>query len=75
MDATDPTTRAKTQGTIDVLIALAGASGGAVSGIVVAHSSFATLSLAGGILSLVLIPVGVWYHRNRTSSRSENVTF
>ncbi len=75
VDATEPATRAKTQGTIDVLIALAGASGGAVSGMVVAHSSYATLSLAGGILSLLLIPVGVWYHRNRKVSRSENVPF
>ncbi|UUZ80121.1 MFS transporter [Paenibacillus sp. P26] len=60
VDATDPTTRAKTQGTIDVLIALAGASGGALSGMVVAHSSYATLSLAGGGLALLLIPVVIW---------------
>ena len=36
VDATEPATRAKTQGTLDVLIALAGASGGALSGMVVA---------------------------------------
>ncbi|MFC0213683.1 MFS transporter [Paenibacillus chartarius] len=63
VDATDPTTRAKTQGTIDVLIALAGASGGALSGIVVAHSSYATLSLVGGGLALLLIPVVIWSRR------------
>lgn len=57
VDATHPASRAKTQGTADVLIALAGASGGALSGIVVAQSSYAALSLAGGILSLLLIPV------------------
>ncbi|MBE5103333.1 MFS transporter [Priestia aryabhattai] len=62
VDATEPSTRAKTQGTIDVLIALAGASGGALSGMVVAHSSYATLSLSGGILSLILIPVVIWAH-------------
>ncbi|MBO9610579.1 MAG: MFS transporter [Paenibacillaceae bacterium] len=60
VDATPPQIRAKTQGTMDVLIALAGASGGAVSGMVVAQSSYSTLSLAGGFLSLLLIPVVVW---------------
>ncbi|CAN7761488.1 MFS transporter [Paenibacillus sp. LjRoot153] len=60
VDATHPATRAKTQGTVDVLIALAGASGGALSGILVAHSSYALLSLGGGILSLLLIPVVIW---------------
>lgn len=60
VDATSLSQRAKTQGAVDVLIALAGASGGALSGMVVAHSSFSTLSLAGGFLSLLLIPVVVW---------------
>lgn len=63
IDATSPATRAKTQGTVDVLISLAGASGGALSGMVVAHSSFAFLSLAGGFLSLLLIPVMIWSRR------------
>lgn len=65
VDATPPQIRAKTQGTVDVLIALAGASGGALSGMVVAHSSYSTLSLAGGFLSLLLIPVVVM-SRNKT---------
>ncbi len=60
IDSTEPFTRAKTQGTVDVLIALAGASGGAISGMVVANSSYTTLSLAGGLLSLLLIPVVLW---------------
>lgn len=60
VDATNPTNRAKTQGSIDVMIALSGASGGMLSGMVVANSSFASLSLAGGILSLLLIPVVIW---------------
>ena len=50
VDSTNPFTRAKTQGSVDVLIALAGASGGALSGIVVAYSGYPTPSLAGGIL-------------------------
>ncbi|WOI41225.1 MFS transporter [Bacillus altitudinis] len=60
VDSTEPSTRAKTQGTLDVFVALAGASGGALSGMVVANTSYATLSLSGGILSLILIPVIVW---------------
>ncbi|WP_433595021.1 MFS transporter [Lysinibacillus xylanilyticus] len=60
VDSTEPSTRAKTQGKIDVLVALAGASGGALSGMVVANASYATLSLAGGLLSLILIPVVIW---------------
>lgn len=70
VDATHPSTRAKTQGTVDVLIALAGASGGAFSGMVVAQSSYATLSLAGGILSLLLIPVVIWSRSNQKTNRS-----
>jgi len=73
VDATDLSTRAKTQGTIDVLIALAGASGGALSGMVVASSSYATLSLAGGVLSLLLIPVVIWSRSNRKAKRTENL--
>lgn len=65
VDATTPSTRAKTQGSVDVLIALAGASSGALSGMVVAHSSYATLSLAGGMLSLLLIPVVIWARSNQ----------
>lgn len=60
VDSTTPSTRAKTQGKIDVFIALAGASGGAMSGMVVANSSYAALSLAGGLLALLLIPVVIW---------------
>ncbi|OOE13078.1 MFS transporter [Fictibacillus arsenicus] len=61
VDSTESSTRAKTQGTIDVLIALAGASGGAMSGMIVAYSSYGALSFAGGILSLMLIPVVITY--------------
>ncbi|MGV7100687.1 MFS transporter [Bacillus subtilis] len=60
VDSTDTATRAKTQGTVDVLIALSGAAGGALSGMIVAGSSYLALSLIGGILSLLLIPVVVW---------------
>ncbi|WP_028390980.1 MFS transporter [Bacillus cihuensis] len=60
VDSTETSTRAKTQGTVDVLIALSGASGGVLSGMIVAVSSYTTLSFVGGILSLLLIPVVIW---------------
>lgn len=63
VDATNPTNRAKMQGTVDVMVALSGASGGMLSGMVVANSSFAFLSLAGGVLSLVLIPFVIWSNK------------
>lgn len=65
VDSTKISTRAKTQGTVDILIALSGASGGALSGMVVAGSSFETLSFAGGILSLILIPVVTWSRKSK----------
>lgn len=64
VDATQAKTRAKTQGTVDVLVALACASGGALSGMVMAQSSYAALSLIGGMLSLILIPVMLWSQRH-----------
>ncbi|MDY0941831.1 MULTISPECIES: MFS transporter [Priestia] len=66
IDSTHPSVRAKTQGSVDVLFALSGAAGGGVSGMVVAHSSYAVLSLSGAILSLVLIPVVVWSRKSQS---------
>ncbi|MEH7012782.1 MFS transporter [Neobacillus niacini] len=60
VDSTNHTNRAKMQGTVDVMVALSGATGGVFSGVIVANSSYATLSIAGGILSLLLIPVLIW---------------
>lgn len=65
VDSTETSTRAKTQGAVDVLIALSGAAGGALSGMIVAGSSYLTLSFAGGILSLLLIPVVIWSRRGK----------
>ena len=56
VDSTTPTNRAKTQGSVDVLIALSGAAAGVLSGMIVAQFSYTTLALVGGILSLLLIP-------------------
>ncbi|MBO0594547.1 MFS transporter [Nesterenkonia sp. E16_7] len=63
VDATVPENRARTQGGVDVLIALAGAGGGAMSGAVMSATSFEHLSLGGGLLALLLIPVLFWAGR------------
>ena len=74
VDSTPLETRAKTQGSVDVLIALAGASGGALSGFVVAGSSYSTLSLAGGFLALLLIPIVAWSRRDRPIGKGAQPT-
>ncbi len=71
IDSTTPNVRAKTQGTIDVLIALAGASGGALSGMVMAGAGYSMLSLTGGLMSLLLIPVVAWSWRKNSTPHSE----
>lgn len=65
VDATVPENRARTQGTIDVLVALAGAGGGASSGLVVSSTSYSTLALGGGALALLFIPVLIWARREQ----------
>ncbi|MFC7897017.1 MFS transporter [Streptomyces sp. NPDC057381] len=49
-------TRAKTQGMVDVAIAIAGATGGMTSGIVVAAASYPFLALTGAAFALALLP-------------------
>ena len=63
VDSTDPQTRPRVQGSIDVLVALGGAGGGAMSGVVVALASFGALSVGGGLLALLLVPVVMWARR------------
>lgn len=70
VDSTTTSNRAKTQGTVDVFIALSGASGGALSGMVVAGSSYAALALIGGFLSLLFIPIMLWSGRSGAPSSS-----
>lgn len=69
VDATVPANRPRTQGTIDVLIALAGAGGGAISGVVVSATGYGTLAVGGGVLSLLLIPALAWGRRPGTRLR------
>ncbi|MEV6140135.1 MFS transporter [Nocardia sp. NPDC051990] len=71
VDATEPRNRPRVQGSIDVAIALAGAGGGAVSGVVVSATDYATLALCGGFLSLALLPV-LWWTRRDHAPLSRN---
>jgi MFS family permease len=73
VDATPPTTRAKTQGSVDVLIALSGALGGGLSGLVVAYSSYASLSMAGAVLSLMIIPIIILTGNNQSKVNKRNL--
>ncbi|WP_338538921.1 hypothetical protein N5P18_05355 [Janibacter terrae] len=41
-------------------IALSGAGSGVMSGVVMASTSYAALTLAGGLLALLLVPVLLW---------------
>jgi MFS family permease len=58
-------TRARTQGMVDLGIALAGAGGGLSSGLIITASSYATLTIAGGILGLLVIPIAAVAQRPR----------
>ena len=67
VDATEPADRPRVQSGVDVLVALTGAGGGVLSGLVVAGFGFSTLSLAGGLLALLLVPALLRIRsRNRT---------
>ena len=71
VDATTPAVRAKTQGTVDVLVALAGASGGMLSGIITSHAGYPSLALLSGFMSLLVAPVLLWSRRPRKSSAED----
>ncbi|WIM99743.1 MFS transporter [Actinoplanes oblitus] len=55
-DAVPLASRARTQGAVDLCVALAGAGGGLASGLVMAATSYAALSMLGGVLGLAVIP-------------------
>ena len=62
IDSTNLATRAKTQGAVDVWVALGGTAGSLLSGVIVAYSSYAFLGFLGTYLSLLLIPLIIWSH-------------
>jgi MFS family permease len=56
-NATPVASRAKIQGTVDLFIAVAGAGGGLLSGIVVASTSYPTLAVLGAATAAVIVPI------------------
>ncbi|WP_442916888.1 MFS transporter [Lysinibacillus sp. 54212] len=60
IDSTTIHTRAKTQGSVDVWVALGGSAGSLLSGVIVAYSSYAYLGFIGTYLALLLVPVVLW---------------
>ncbi|GAA5161938.1 MFS transporter [Pseudonocardia eucalypti] len=65
--------RATTQGAVDVGIAVAGAGGGIASGAVVATTSYPTLTIAGGLIALAILPlITTTRTRRRASSAGQH---
>jgi MFS family permease len=56
-DATPLESRARTQGTIDLGVAVAAAAAGLASGLIVSTTSYAALAIAGGLAALAVIPI------------------
>jgi MFS family permease len=73
IDSTDMKTRAKTQGSVDVWVALSGTAGSLLSGVIVAYSSYAMLGFVGTYLSLLLIPLIIWVHFKGRSKKVAEV--
>ncbi|MDG9727119.1 MFS transporter [Streptomyces sp. DH41] len=64
-DAVPLTTRAKTQGLVDVAVAIAGAAGGMASGPVVAAAGYPVLAITGAALAFALLPAIIATARKR----------
>lgn len=73
-DATPVATRARTQGTVDVGIAVAGAGGGLGSGLIVAAADYPGLAYLGAAIALLIVPALAWSARRpRTGARARPV--
>ncbi|PRX96641.1 MFS transporter [Allonocardiopsis opalescens] len=64
-DSVPLATRARTQGMVDVAIAVAGAGGGMASGPIVAAGGYTVLSLLGGVIALAILPAVAYTARPR----------
>jgi MFS family permease len=68
-DALPLSVRARTQGSVDLCVALAGAGAGLGSGVLVAATSYPTLSLLGaGVALVVLCGIGLGFSREAAGS-------
>jgi MFS family permease len=61
--------RARTQGGVDLCVALAGAGGGLGSGAVVAATSYSTLAVTGAVIAVVVVPVVALTARQEVEGR------
>jgi len=59
VDGTTPDRRPQVQGSIDVLVGLAGAGAGAASGVVAAAFNYPTLTILCGLIGIAAVPVAV----------------
>ncbi|MEV3961538.1 MFS transporter [Nocardia sp. NPDC050193] len=66
-DAVPLATRARTQGTVDLCIAVAGAGGGLGSGMMVTATSYPGLALLGGAIALAIVPALALAARRHTA--------
>lgn len=64
------TTRARTQGTVDLCIAVAGAGGGLTSGMIVAATDYTVLAVTGGVIALSIVPALALSARTKTKTRT-----
>lgn len=67
VDDSEPSKSAKIQGSADVLVALSGAAGGGLSGIMVASTSYQLLSIVGALLALCVLPLIILSLESKTS--------
>jgi MFS family permease len=67
-DAAPLESRARTQGAVDLCVALAGAGGGITSGLIMAATSYSALSVGGGVLALAVIPFVISNARRATTT-------
>lgn len=70
IDSTTLATRAKTQGSVDVWVAIGGTAGSLLSGLIVAYSSYTFLGILGMYLAILFIPLIIWsnYKAKRDTS-------
>jgi predicted MFS family arabinose efflux permease len=66
-DQLSPAERSHTQGTNDLMVGLASATGSLGSGIVFAATSYTVIAIFAGVLSLIPLLMGVMWMRKKVS--------
>ncbi|MFZ2177779.1 MAG: MFS transporter [Rhodococcus sp. (in: high G+C Gram-positive bacteria)] len=64
------TIRARTQGTVDLCIAVAGAGGGLTSGMIVAATDYTVLAVTGGVIALSIVPALALSARTKAKTKT-----